>query len=96
MTNQYPKQVARDRIDELLGTAGWSVQDAKDANMSAANGVTIRELPLTHGHGAADYLLYVKGRAARVIEANKQHARLIGIEPQSFKYADGLPNTLPA
>jgi hypothetical protein len=59
-------------------------------------GVAIREFPLEAGHGFADYLLYVDGRAAGVIEAKKQGATLSGVEIQSARYAQGLPRSLPA
>ena len=59
-------------------------------------GVAIREFPLTSGHGFADYLLYVDGKAAGVIEAKKAGVPLIGVEHQSERYVQGLPATLPA
>ena len=66
-----PEQRARTEIDRLLTAAGWHVCDADKANIRAARGVAIREFPLP-GHGFADYLLYVDGKAAGVIEAKKQ------------------------
>jgi type I restriction enzyme R subunit len=63
--------------------------------VSASRGVAIREFPLP-GHGFADYLLYVDGKAAGVIEAKKQGTPLIGVETQSTKYNHGLPQDLPA
>ena len=65
-----PEQEARLKIDELLIAAGWQIQDAGAAHIHAARGVAIREFPLP-GHGFADYLLYVDGKAAGVIEAKK-------------------------
>lgn len=62
-----PEDQAREKIDELLTAAGWHVCDVKDTNIHAARGVAIREFPLP-GHGFADYLLYVDGKAAGVIE----------------------------
>jgi type I restriction enzyme R subunit len=107
-----PEQQARSRIDALLEAAGWSVQDAGAANIHAARGVAIREFPLsspsprTRGEGGgeglstdggyADYLLYVDGKAAGVIEAKKEGATLAGVEIQSARYAHGLPAGLPA
>lgn len=38
--------------------------------------MAIREFPLLPGHGFADYLLYVNGKACGVIEAQKQGATL--------------------
>ncbi|MFZ5555284.1 MAG: type I restriction-modification enzyme R subunit C-terminal domain-containing protein [Pseudomonadota bacterium] len=91
------EQEARKTIDSLLTQAGWSVQDYAQANVHAAQGVALREFPLkTGGHGFADYLLYVDGKAAGVIEAKKQGVTLTGVEIQSDKYTKGLPDGLPA
>jgi type I restriction enzyme R subunit len=91
-----PEQLARIDIDKLLTAAGWQVFDLKDANIHAGRGVAIREFPLNTGFGFADYLLYIDGKAAGVIEAKKQGATLTGVEVQSGKYAQGLPQSLPA
>ena len=90
-----PEQQARANIDRLLELAGWSVQDVAALNVHAARGVAVREFPLLHGHGFADYLLYVDGRAAGVVEAKPAGHTLTGVEAQSGKYGDGLPDTLP-
>jgi type I restriction enzyme R subunit len=90
------EQAARQTIDKLLAQAGWAVQDFKQADIHAARGVAIREFVLNEGHGFADYLLYVDGKAAGVIEAKKEGATLTGVEIQSARYAQGLPGTLPA
>jgi len=90
------EQAARETIDELLGKAGWRVCDVKDADIHTAQGVAIREFPLNDGYGYADYLLYVDGKAAGVIEAKKEGATLTGVEVQSSRYAKGLPAALPA
>ena len=66
-----PEQQARGNIDVLLKAAGWHVCDASAANIHAARGIAIREFPLKTGHGFADYLLYMDGKAAGVIEAKK-------------------------
>lgn len=83
------EQQARQTIDRLLELAGWQVCDAKDANISAHRGVAVREFPLKSGHGFADYLLYVDGKAASVIEAKHEGATLSGVETQSEKYTKG-------
>ncbi len=90
------EQEARKSIDRLLAAAGWAVQDFKAADIHAARGVAIREFVLDAGQGFADYLLYIDGKAAGVIEAKKQGATLTGVEIQSARYAQGLPTTLPA
>lgn len=89
-----PEQQARESIDRLLHAAGWLVQDAAAAHIHAARGVAIREFPLP-GHGFADYLLYVDGKAAGVIEAKKEGVTLTGVETQATKYTQGLPTGLP-
>lgn len=85
------EQAARQTIDKLLAQAGWTVQDFKQADTHAAQGVAIREFVLNAGYGFADYLLYVDGKAAGVIEAKKAGATLTGVEIQSARYAQGLP-----
>jgi type I restriction enzyme R subunit len=78
-----PEQQARMPIDRLLAAAGWAVQHLKSADLQAARGVALREFELNPGHGTADYLLYVDGKACGVIEAKKQGATLTGVEAQS-------------
>jgi len=90
-----PEGQARKTIDELLTAAGWQVVNADRANILARRGVAIREFPLGSAHGFADYLLYVDGKAAGVIEAKKSGATLSGVERQSEKYLKGLPEGLP-
>jgi type I restriction enzyme, R subunit len=91
-----PEARARQTIDALLTAAGWHVCNVASANIHAATGVAIREFPLNPGHGFADYLLYVNGKACGVIEAKKEGATLSGVEVQSARYAQGLPAALPA
>ncbi len=68
-----PEQLARQKIDELLTAAGWVIQDMKEFNRNAALGVAVREFSLAAG--PCDYLLFVSGRAAGVIEAKKPALR---------------------
>ena len=91
-----PEQLARRTIDELLSAAGWQVQDRKQADIFASRGVAIREFPLKTGFGFADYMLYVDGAAAGVVEAKKEGTTLTGVELQTTKYSEGLPESLPA
>jgi type I restriction enzyme R subunit len=92
---ERPEQEARKAIDAALTAAGWEIQDPGKANVHAARGVAIREFPLKTGHGFADYLLYVDGKAAGVVEAKKVGTTLTGVEVQTRKYSDGMPNHLP-
>jgi type I restriction enzyme R subunit len=66
-----PEDNAREDIDRMLEKAGWDVQDIDHINISAQQGIAIRDFPLKPGHGFADYVLYIDGKAAGVIEANK-------------------------
>jgi type I restriction enzyme R subunit len=93
---QGPEDIARETIDRMLTQAGWDVQDVRQANIYARHGVAIREFELKSGYGTADYLLYVDGQAAGVIEAKKEGTTLTGVEVQSDKYSKGLPDNLPA
>ena len=80
------EQHARENIDRCLERAGWKIFDFKDANIFAGQGVAIREFLLKPGHGFANYLLYINGKALGVIEANKEGTPLTGLEIQSEKY----------
>ena len=71
------------------------VEDTAALNVHAAGGVAVREFPLLSGHGTADYVLYVDGRAAGVVEAKPVGHTLTRVETQSGKYGAGLPDNLP-
>src|SRR5205809_4872750 len=89
-----PEDKARENIDRLLTQAGWVVRNQSEANILAYRGVAIRNFTLKPGHGFADYLLYVDGKAAGVIEAKKEGVTFIGVETQPEKYTKGLPDGL--
>jgi type I restriction enzyme, R subunit len=72
LTPSNPEEKAREIIDRLLNAAGWKVVDCDQVNIHAARGVAVREFTLKADHGEADYLLYVDGQAAGVIEAKKE------------------------
>lgn len=91
-----PEQQARQTIDANLPAAGWLVQDRAEANLHAGRGVAVREFKLEHGHGFADYLLFVDGRAVGVLEAKKAGEPLRAHERQAERYSEGLPATLTA
>lgn len=78
-----PEDKAREQIDRMLEQAGWHVCDYKNANICAGTGVVIRNFPLKPCHGTADYLFYIEGRAAGIIEAKKEGTTLTGVEIQS-------------
>jgi type I restriction enzyme R subunit len=89
-----PERKAREEIDAALVAAGWVVQDRDEMNLSAGQGVAVREFKLTTGHGFADYLLFVDGKAVGVLEAKPQGHTLSGVEVQAEKYSSGLPSGL--
>jgi type I restriction enzyme R subunit len=91
-----PEEAARQDIDTALAAAGWVVQDMADLNLSAGQGVAAREFPMAKGHGRADYLLFVDGRAVGALEAKKAGYTLTGVEEQALKYGEGLPPELEA
>lgn len=82
---------ARVQIDKQLAGAGWVVQSQKDLNLSAGPGVAVREFTLEKPHGRVDYLLFVNGQPAGVIEAKPEGTPLVEVEHQSGKYVEGLP-----
>ncbi len=91
-----PEDKAREDIDRMLEKAGWDVQDIDHINIHARQGIAIQDFPLKPGHGFADYILYIDGKAAGVVEAKKAGTTLTGVEIQSDKYKHGLPDILPA
>lgn len=85
-----PEEEARQLIDEKLTAAGWLIQDRKNLDRFAGPGIACREFPM-QDKTEADYLLFVDGKAAGVIEAKKAGISLSGIESQSGGYSDSLP-----
>jgi type I restriction enzyme R subunit len=75
-----PEDKARQNFDAMLVNAGWVVQDYKQAQIHAGRGVALRNFPLSSGHWFADYLLYVDGKAAGIVEAKKEGFTLTGVE----------------
>ena len=87
-----PEQEARIIIDGKLQEAGWVIQDYSQLNPSASLGVAIREFPFKRGF--ADYLLIVNRKAVGVVEAKPVGATLGGVDWQSEKYVNNLPEIL--
>ncbi|MFA6280587.1 MAG: DEAD/DEAH box helicase family protein [Bdellovibrionales bacterium] len=85
-----PEELARQKIDALLKQAGWVIQDRANFDRFAARGVAVEEF-LVKDKKEADYLLFIDGKAAGVIEAKKQGETLSGTEAQSGGYAGSLP-----
>jgi len=82
---------ARIEIDKQLAAAGWLIQSQDALNLAASPGVAVREFALEKGHGRVDYLLFLNGQPAGVIEAKPEGTTLVEVERQSGKYVEGLP-----
>jgi type I restriction enzyme R subunit len=89
-----PEQRARVRIDQMLEAAGWVLQDVRDLNLFAGQGVAVREL-MTEA-GPADYALFVDRQVVGVIEAKKVGTTLSGVEWQTVKYQRSVPDAIPS
>ncbi|WP_043586201.1 type I restriction-modification enzyme R subunit C-terminal domain-containing protein [Geminisphaera colitermitum] len=87
-----PEQQARQQIDAMLEASGWTVQDYKKLNPSAARGIALREVPLKTG--PCDYLLLVDRNPVGVIEAKRVGYTLSTVAEQSASYAQNLPDFL--
>lgn len=84
-----PENKAREKIDGLLRSAGWVIQDYVDLNLGAGRGVAVREFPLRSGE--ADYLLFVDRLPVGVIEAKPEGTTLSGVAEQSLRYLRDIP-----
>lgn len=73
-----PEAEARIEIDTAFELAGWVVPNREEMNLSVAQGIAVREFKLKRGHGYADYLLFVDGKAVGVLEAKAPGHTLIG------------------
>ena len=86
--NQNPEQIARDRIDKMLRAAEWTIQSKNKVDLSASQGVVVREY-LTDV-GPADYVLFVDRKPVGIIEAKREEEghRLTVVEEQTKDYAN--------
>ena len=87
MSNQNPEQEARDAIDRMLTQAGWVVQSKSRVDLSAGQGVAVREYPTDIG--PADYVLFVERKPVGVVEAKREEEgrRMTVHEDQAEDYA---------
>ncbi len=85
--NQNPEQIARDRIDQMLVNAEWTVQAKSEVDLWASQGVAVREYQTDVG--PADYVLFVDRKPVGIIEAKREEEghRLTVVEEQSSEYA---------
>ncbi len=87
--SEQPEQRAR---LAMLADAGWEVQDRRDMNLRAADGVAVRELRTSAG--PADYMLFLGNQLVGVIEAKRVGTTLSDVEPQTQEYAAKAPKAL--
>jgi hypothetical protein len=73
-----PEREARQNIDAALEAAGWAIQDRATMNLTAAPGIAVREFKMAKGHGFADYLLFVNGKA---VGAGVETRFINGLDP---------------
>ncbi|WP_416768873.1 DEAD/DEAH box helicase family protein [Sulfurimonas sp. ST-25] len=88
LLNQNPEQIARDKIDAMLRSSGWAVQNKDAIDHKAAEGIAVREYQTDIG--PADYVLFVDRKPVGVIEAKKETEghRISVVEEQSQGYAE--------
>src|SRR5947208_3432926 len=89
-----PEDLAREKIDKLLTECGWILQNRRTVNLSAGQGIAIREV-LLKDRDEVDYLLFVDGKAIGTVEAKPEGFTLTGVEEQSGKYGKGLLDIYP-
>ena len=83
-----PEQKAREAIDAKLCQSGWFVQDVKQLNPLASQGIAVREFPTSTGQ--VDYALFIDGKPIGIVEAKMSEAgeHITSIENQSARYAN--------
>lgn len=87
-----PEEKARHEIiNPLLEKCGWEIQHFSTANVNSSKGVAVEYFQMGRDVGEADYVLFVNGQAAGIIEAKKPGETLTGKEVQSGKYSEGFP-----
>lgn len=86
--NQTPEQKARDKIDSMLKSAGWAIQNKNKINFSESLGVAVRYYNTQDGK-ELDYALFVERKPIGVIEAKREEEaqNITVVEDQSSDYA---------
>ena len=85
---KFAEAEVREFIDDLLRSAGWSVQDYQHEDFSASLGIGVREFQLKTG--VADYLLFINPKVVGVIEAKPVGHSLGGVDYQSAYWVTQL------
>ena len=89
-----PEAEARQQIDERLQKAGWIVQSLKQLNLSAGQGVAVREFPTSTG--PVDYALFVNGIPVGVIEAKDWSGEVLLASAKGMKPKSSISKSLRA
>src|SRR4029078_8689464 len=89
----HPEDVSRGKIDVKLTASGWLIQNRKDMNLSASDGVAVREFSTKAG--PVDYALFVDKKFCGVVEAKPDGTTLSGFSDQAQGYLSGAPDHLP-
>lgn len=88
---EEPEAKARhELINPALKAAGWEIQHYKSASPHSSKGIAVEFFQIG-GRKEVDYVLFVNGQAAGVIEAKKEGETLTGKETQSSGYAQNFP-----
>lgn len=87
-----PEQIARQKIDRMFAEAGWTVVD-RDHYSPEISAVAVEE-GLMQGNCEADYLLFINGKAAGVLEAKREDIDVTApaILAQAEHYTRHLPD----
>ena len=87
-----PEEKARQKIDRELELAGWQIVDRYDRAMGMG-AVAIRET-LLKGNLEADYMFFINGKAAALLEAKREEISLENenLRAQAENYAYQLPD----
>lgn len=88
-----PEERAREQIDSLLFSAGWSVQNYKQLNLGASLGVAVREYPTETG--PADYMLFIERKPVGAIEAKAAGKTLSAVADQTERYLTSKLKHIP-
>lgn len=88
-----PEDKAREKIDEMLRQSGWVVQSKDEMNLRASLGVAVTYYSLKQGN-ETDYLLFLDGKVAGILEAKKVGEPLSGVSNQTNMYRELIPDAL--
>jgi DNA (cytosine-5)-methyltransferase 1 len=89
-----PDARVRKEIDKQLAAAGWTVQSQQALDLSVGPGVAVPDFAFEEPQRRVDYVLFLNGQPAGVIEAKSDGTRLGEVEHQSGSHVEGLPGSM--